>query len=145
MQLDVNVRGQKEALEAVAKATKRHADAFAAAVFVVASEVLSELLPQVPRRTGELVESRFVTRTSPVEVGFGAPHALAAHELGADRKFLQRPTSQSASTVPSRIARVLPRLLEAGATLQSVPAQHPTTPTVRSPAARARPSRPRRT
>jgi len=126
--LDVKVTGITETTTALEATRRRHEEAFKAAEFVVAGELLSELLPGVPFATGELRDSRFVTRTSPAQAGFAAEHALVVHEVGEHKKFLQRPMSTLSSSVPDRIARLLPRFVEAGMTLATAPTDHPERP-----------------
>ncbi len=144
MFVDVKQTGVKEAQAGIAKAMRRYVDAFDAANFVFAGDVMAELLPGVPEETGELKESRFVTRTAPVSAGFASAHATAAHELGKHRKYLQRPTSQAASSARARIGALTQRFAEAGTTLASAPAKHPTTPTRKTSAPRRRPTLTRR-
>jgi hypothetical protein len=126
--LDAKVTGIQETTAKLDAARRRHEDAFRAAEFVVAGELLTELLPGVPFATGELRDSRFVTRASPAQAGFAAEHALVTHEVGQHKKYLQRPMSTLSSSVPDRIARHLPRFVEAGTTLATAPTQHPERP-----------------
>lgn len=127
--LDMKVTGIKEIEAALEKQRQRHDDAFRAAEFVVAGELLSELLPGVPVASGELRESRYVTRTWPVQAGFAAEHAIPVHELGAHKKYLQRPMSASSSSVPARVARLIPGFVAGGVTLATAPTSHPDQPT----------------
>jgi hypothetical protein len=138
----LDVEGLAQARAQMAVLTARFVDAFEAAEFSVASDILTELLPEVPRQTGALVASRAVTRTMPVQIVFGADYAAAQHERGRQRKWLQRPFSQASSSMASRVAQRTALFVESGTTLASVPAQHPTTPS--SPAStRRRPQRSR--
>ena len=125
---DLKLSGIDEVLTATQKATRRYVDAFEAAVFVAAGNILTELTPGVPFKTGELRDSDFVTRTMPVDAGFSAGHAAAAHEVGPQKKFLQRPMSAAASTTTKRIAALVPGFAERGVTLATAPATHPEHP-----------------
>lgn len=126
--LDAKVTGIKEATAALEVSRRRHEDAFAAAEFVVAGDLLTELLPGIPVATGELRDSRFLTRASPAQAGFAAEHALVVHEVGEHAKYLQRPMSSLSSSIPDRIARILPRFAQAGVTLATAPTDHPERP-----------------
>lgn len=140
--IKLDVEGLAQARAQMAVLSQRFVDAFEAAEFAVMSDVLTELLPEVPRQTGALVNSRAVTRTQPVEIVFGAPHATAAHERGPHRKYLQRPFSRATSTLAARVAQRTALFVESGTTLATVPAQHPTTPATTAPT-RRRPQRSR--
>jgi hypothetical protein len=137
---NLKVTGLDKVLTETQKATRRFVDAFDAAMFVVAGDILSDLLPQVPRKSGALQDSRFVSRTRPVEAGFGARHATVVHEVGPHKKYLQRPVSQASSSVAARVAALVPRFAEAGTTLATAPSKHPATPktTASRPARRLR-------
>jgi hypothetical protein len=126
--LDVKATGFKETAAAIEVSRRRHEDAFRAAEFVVAGDLLSELLPGIPVATGELRDSRFLTRTSPVQAGFAAEHATVVHEVGEHKKYLQRPMSQASSSVPDRIARLIPGFVKAGTTLATAKTDHPERP-----------------
>lgn len=123
MLVDMKVTGLDVVAAEAAKAAKRFRDAFEAANFVVASEVLADLMPGVPRKSGALQESAFVTRAMPAEAGFAADYAAAVHEVGPHRKYLQRPVSAAQSTVADRVARLVPRFADAGVTLATAPAK----------------------
>lgn len=123
MLVDIKVTGVDAAIANVTKATRRFRDAFEAATFVVAGDVLAGLMPGVPRKSGALQESAFVTRAMPAEMGFAAEYAAAVHEVGPHRKYLQRPVSSASGTVADRVARLVPGYAEAGTTLASAPAQ----------------------
>jgi hypothetical protein len=123
MIVDIKVTGLDAAVVNTAKAAKRFRDAFEAATFVVAGDVLAALMPGVPRKSGALQESAFVTRTMPAEAGFAAAHAAAVHEVGPHRKYLQRPVTAAEGTVAGRIARLVPGFAEAGTTLATAPAK----------------------
>lgn len=126
--LDAKVTGIKETTAALDASRRRHEEAFKAAEFAVAGELLTELLPGIPVQTGALRDSRFVTRTSPAQAGFAAEHALVVHEVGEHKKYLQRPMSSLSSSIPDRMARLLPRFVEAGVTLATAPTDHPERP-----------------
>ena len=140
--IKMDVEGLAQARAQMAVAAQRFVDAFEAAEFAVASDVLTDLLPEVPRQTGALAASAAVTRTMPVEIVFGAPYAAAVHERGSRRKWLQRPFSQASSSLAARVAQRTALFVESGTTLATVPAQHPTTPSSPAPT-RRRPQRSR--
>lgn len=140
----LKLTGVDETIKGLAKATKAHADALDAAMFVVAGDILTELLPGVPFKRGVLRASRWVPRTAPTAIEFSADHAAHAHELGLHRKYLQRPVSEAASSVPARLAALVPKFAEAGTTLALAPSKHPTQPAGGAGARRQRPQAPSR-
>ena len=140
--ITLDVEGLAQSRAQMAALSQRFVDAFEAAEFAVASDVLTDLLPGVPRQTGALVDSRAVTRTMPVEIVFGASYSAAVHERGRQRKYLQRPFSQASASLAARVAQRTSLFVESGTTLATVPAQHPTTPSSPAPT-RRRPQRSR--
>lgn len=142
--LALRVVGVAQTRTGLERMRRRLTDAFQAGQFMVAQAVLTDLLPGVPVDTGELIESRAVTRTMPVQIVFGSPHAIYAHARGARRRWLQVPFSRAAASMAARTAAATTRALAAGWTLSTAPAQHPDTPRTSAPARRARPQRARR-
>lgn len=139
MKLAVDVAGVDAAVAETAKQARRHVEAFRAAEFAAASDILEEIVPLAPRLTGELQASSFVTR-EPVEAGFAAEHAAAVHAKGEHRGYLQRPMSTASSSTPARIAALMPGFIERGVTVRDVPAKHAERPdgVARQPARRRR-------
>jgi hypothetical protein len=140
LDLDVRATGISETQRALEESRRRHLAAFRAAEFIVAGDMLAEIVPTVPRLTGALADSGYVTRTWPVQAGFAARHALVQHETGPHRKYLQRPMSRMSSSVAARIARVLPELERRGATLETAPARFPDRPESVASRGRRRPT-----
>lgn len=140
--LSMKVTGVKEAKETLREEGRRFARAWPAAAFAEASQLMTETLPDVPRRTGELRESRYVSRTDPVEAGFGADYAALVHEMAVSHpigrwKFLQSKLNERSAGMVERMAERLAAYAAGGITLSTVPAIHPTRPK----ATRARPPR----
>lgn len=139
--VSLSVVGVGEVRAGLQRMQRRLADAFEAGRFIVASEMMTRIVPGVPVETGNLVESRAVTRTPDVQIVFGSPHAVYSHALGKKRRWLQVPFSRMSSSVPAMTAAATARALAAGWTLASAPAQHPETPSAVQPTRRRRPQR----
>jgi hypothetical protein len=138
---DLKLTGIDDVLTRSERATKSFVDAFHAAMFVVAGDILSELLPGVPFKTGALRDSRWIPRAAPTAIEFSAPHAASAHELGSKKKFLQRAVSEASGSVTDRVAALVPRFAASNTTVSTAPTSHPTRP---SGGGRARPRLPAR-
>lgn len=112
------------------QAPKRGADAWHAAMFRRAQDLLDLAQPMVPFRRGRLWSSRVATRTTPVEVAFTAPHAIPVHERHAQHargewKFLEKAMQRLSSQGNSPLARYFSEGFKRGDTLASVAARHP--------------------
>lgn len=126
MPFGVRVQGLEETVRAMGVRVDNFRAAFDAAVFVVAGRVITAAMELAPVRTGRLRRSRFVTRTTPVQAGFGAEYAAVVHEVGRHRKFLTRALSSSSPRLAAEVASVM--RAAPTATLATAIAVHPTAP-----------------
>ena len=112
------------------QAPKRGTDAWHAAMFRRAQDLLDIAKPLTPFRRGTLWASRVATRTAPVEVAFTAPHAIPVHERHAAHaagqwKFLETAMQRLRSQGAGPLARYFEEGFKRGDTLASVAARHP--------------------
>lgn len=126
--MDVTLKADN-VLEELRKAPDKLLEAFRAAVFIVAQDVMDRAVEDAPKLSGQLRASRFVSRTWPVQAGFSAPYAAAVHELPAAHTS-GRSKYLAANLVPpgyeSALAAAVARCAQDGTTLATAPARHPT-------------------
>jgi hypothetical protein len=142
--LTLHVKGIAMVHAGLDRFRQRYADALEAGLFLTAQRVMDQIVPGVPVDTGTLVESRAVTRTSPVQIVFGSPHAVFSHARSKKRRWLQVPFSRMSPQYAAWIARATAQAFRAQTTLASAPASHPETPQMNAAPRRARPRAQRR-
>lgn len=114
----------------LAEAPKRGAEAWKAAHFLWAQDLLDIAEPLTPFRRGRLWGSRVATRSDPVEVAMTAEHAIPVHERNAlhargQWKYLEIAMQRLRARGTSSLARYFETAFKRGDTLASVPARHP--------------------
>lgn len=125
--MSMRVTGVDAVLEGFRTAVARLRAAFLAAQYTVSADIADDAVANAPKKTGQLRESVFLTRTEPVRIGFGARHAAITHETGPRKKFLQRAMSDASSRSRARLAALTMQYAQGGTTLSSVPGRHPAT------------------
>lgn len=118
MTVDVAVKldGARDAAAGMLQAGEIKIGAMERAMLMEGHELMAEAQLEVPRRTGFLANSQFVTlvkrgKDSTVIIGFSAPYALHVHEAPptrvfrvGKRKFLEDPFKRRERDAPARIA-----------------------------------------
>lgn len=130
MKLDLEMTGVAEAAKAMGVEVDMLRGRFEAAVFTTAGLIATDAMKLAPFKSGVLRESRFVTRTMPVEIGFNAPYAALTHEVGAHKKYLQRALAERTPRVAADIARTMRAQEHAKSrqTIATAPSKHPDRP-----------------
>lgn len=114
-------------------------EAFAGAVYLVGSTVMTTAMRLVPVDTGWLRSSRYVTRPRIVgsrfhfELGFSASYAVYVHNIFkkyivGEWKFLSKAIDFHRATMLGEIARASAGLMMAGKGIDAVPTLHPDSP-----------------
>lgn len=140
IKLGLVLDGTKAAVERIRALRKTNEDAYRAALYMFAQEVMGTALKLCPVDTGFLRKSRYVERPTShgdrfdLTMGFSAPYALAVHEMHrryvvGEWKFLQSAIAHHAPRALDRIAALTKQAADGHLTASSVPAIHPTEPT----------------
>ena len=128
-------------------------DAFAAAVYLWSTNVMSTSMKLAPFDTGWLRRSRYVALPAVtaggafvVEMGYSAPYAVFVHEINkryvvGEWKFLEKALHWHASTAMAEIGRTTSAFIASRKGIGGVAIQHPTTP-LQGPINRPRRRRP---
>lgn len=137
--LRMNVSGADKLGQMLAKHLERSRAAFLGATYLHGTLVITAAMRLTPVLTGWLRRSRWLARPSTTPVafaipaGFSAPYAAAVHFRDAQHPtgqamFLQAAIDAHAPTASAFIARETLRLWRSGATIERVPAVHPSEP-----------------
>lgn len=140
IRLGLVLTGSRQAADRIRQHRVQHENAYRAAVYLFAQEVVSTAQKLCPVDTGFLRKSRFVRRPEvdadrfEIECGFSAPYAMTVHETHrryavGEWKFLQTAINHHAPRALDRIAALTAAAAKAGLTPEKVPAVHPTEPT----------------
>ena len=136
--ISVRLTGARIATERLQVIARRMPDAFAAGIYLAASDMMTTAMRLTPVDTGWLRASRYVRR--PVvsgdrfffDVGFAASYAVFVHEINrnyvvGEWKFLQTAMDHHAPRFFDDAARFAAKLFAAGV-VDSVPELHPVQP-----------------
>ena len=136
--LRVDMHGVREVSAALEVWRRLNANAYAAAIYMWATNVLSTSLKLAPADTGYLRASRYLRRPTvdagsgrfTIEAGYGAPYALFVHEVNqnyvvGEWKFLTKAVNFHLGTAVQEIGSWTARLAQAGKGIDDVPETHP--------------------
>jgi len=140
IRMGLKLEGKDKLLAELRDLRRRAPDAYAAAVYLAGTNVMSTSLKLVPVETGHLRKTRYVTRPTfdgldrfAFELGYSAPYAVFVHEINkryyaGEWKFLRRAAEWHAPRLPRDIASWTARFMAKGIPPPS--AHHPETPFV---------------
>lgn len=135
--LRVDMHGTVQTFAALDAWRRRSEGAYAGAIYMFATNVISTSLKLAPADTGYLRASRYVRRPVvdasgrfDVEVGYGAPYAIHVHEINkryvvGEWKYLAKAIDWHAPTAAREIAGWTAKLALEGKTIDDVPETHP--------------------
>jgi hypothetical protein len=115
-------------------------DAFAAAVYLWSTNVMSTSMKLTPFDTGWLRQSRYVALPAitaagafRVEMGYSAPYAVFVHEINnryivGEWKFLEKAIDWHASSAMADIGRMTSAFIASRKGIGGIAIQHPTSP-----------------
>ena len=130
MRLDFHLEGVTQMEAGLMRAERAGEDAFQAAMFMFWQDIMDACVPKVPFRDGDLLESRYILRSWPIDGGFTAEHAAPVHEVPATHrrgewKYLQKAMSEASAGAEGQLQRYWEQALARGTTLTNAPARHP--------------------
>lgn len=135
----VKIEGTDAQIERLAKLRRQAPMAFAAAVYVAASSIVSTAMRLTPVDTGWLRSSRYVTKPRArgtafeVTMGFSATYAPFVHNIKrnyvvGEWRFLDTAVRYHAPTVMNEVARMTAGFIASGKGPDDVPPLHPVKP-----------------
>jgi hypothetical protein len=137
MNVKMLVVGNKRLAKRLTEIRTRAPDAYAAAIYLAGTNILSTSLKLAPVATGHLRKTRYLTRprmSGPrfdMEIGYSASYAVFVHEIRknyfvGEWKFLKRAVDYHAPRLMDDIARWAIKFMANG--VPPFMAHHPTTP-----------------
>lgn len=135
--LSVDIQGLLQTTQALQQWGARASAAYAGAIYMLGTNVLSTSMKLAPADTGYLRASRYLRRPEVIaggaftmELGYGAPYALFVHEIDqryvvGEWKFLAKAIDYHAASSGSDLASFMGKLFAAGMGIDDVPETHP--------------------
>jgi hypothetical protein len=137
---DIRGAGSTKLVERFVEMRSAYPKAFAAAMYMVAANVMQTAMKLTPVLTGYLRNSRYLTRPTSMfgtvvnfEGAFSAPHAAYVHNIDAayrvgEWKFLLKAVRYHETTFARDVAALVTRLARSGLSIESVPLLLPDAP-----------------